>query len=283
MLKIDTHQHFWLFDPVKDGWITDDMFVLQKNFLPQDIEPIMQHNDIAGCIAVQADQSEQETLFLLQLAKEHPCMLGVVGWADLKAGDINERLAYFKQFERLKGFRHILQAEDDVAFMLNEEFQRGIAALTRHGFTYDLLIKPQHLKAAGELAAAHPAQRFVVDHLAKPAIRDKQVQPWKDDLFRLAEHGNVYCKISGMLTEADWDKWEPSNFTAYLDVAFDSFGTNRVMFGSDWPVCTLAGGYKQFIDLLELYMAQFTPPEQASFWGLNALKFYNIQSNLYTT
>ncbi len=282
MLKIDAHQHFWLFDPVKDAWITDDMDVLQKNFLPGDIEPVMQYNNIAGCIAVQAGQSERETMFLLGLAAQHPGIWGVVGWVDLQADNIEERLIYFKQFEKLKGFRHILQAEPDTEFILNEKFQHGIEMLDKYGFTFDLLIKPQHLKIAEKLVSAHPGQRFVVDHLAKPLIKDKQLQPWQDDLFTLAQHTNVLCKISGMLTEADWYSWEPSDFTAYLDAAFGAFGADSVMFGSDWPVCTLAGGYNRFVKLLELYMAQFNTAEQALFWGKNAMDFYAISNNLHT-
>lgn len=282
MLKIDAHHHFWLFDPVRDAWITEDMYLLQKDFLPEDIQPVMQYNEVVGCIAVQARQSEHETMFLLGLGEQHDNILGIVGWVDLQADDLEDRLIHFKQFEKLKGFRHSLQAEPDIDFMLKEKFGRGVTMLNKYGFSYDLLIKPEHLISAKKLVSVNPGQRFIVDHMAKPIIKGKQLQPWQDDLFELAQYANVSCKISGILTEADWYKWEPGDFTQYLDVVFHAFGPDRVMFGSDWPVCTLAGGYNQFVRLLECYMREFSSADQALFWGENALNFYAISKHLHT-
>ncbi|WDF53830.1 amidohydrolase family protein [Mucilaginibacter sp. KACC 22063] len=280
MLRIDTHQHFWLYNPVKDAWITDDMSVIQKDFLSGDIAPVLQYNDVAGCIAVQADQTEMETMFLLELAERNPFIAGVVGWVDLKADNLEERLAYFKQYKKLKGFRHILQAEP-AEFMLEDKFKKGISKLNKYGYTYDLLIKPQHLKAAEELVSLYPNQRFVIDHMAKPLIKDKHLQPWADEITRLAACQNVYCKISGLLTEADWYNWQPSDFTAYLDVVFKAFGPSRIMFGSDWPVCMVAGGYNQFVKLLEEYLTRFTTAEQTLFWSENAINFYGLSNTLH--
>ena len=262
MPKIDAHQHFWLFDPVKDSWINDDMLVIKRDFLPADLLPVLKQNGVDGCIAVQASQTEQETNFLLDLANKNAFIKGVVGWVDLKADDLEEKLQDYKQNGILKGFRHILQSEPDRKYMLQPEFKKGISALQKHGYTYDILIYPEHLPYAAQLAGDFPDQRFVVDHLAKPNIKDQQITDWQKEIQALAKQQNVHCKVSGMLTEADWKSWKTEDFTPYLDVVFNAFGINRVMFGSDWPVCLLAGGYKQTIEIMQLYCAQLSQNEQ---------------------
>jgi L-fuconolactonase len=277
MLKIDAHQHFWIFDPVRDSWINDEMLVIKRDFLPTDLLPVLQQHGIDGCVAVQADQSEKETQFLLEMAAANPFVKGVVGWVDLQAGNLDERLEYFKQFDKLKGFRHILQSEPDEQYMLRPRFQQGIAALQKQGYTYDILIYPQHLPYAKTLTAAFPDQKFVVDHLAKPHIKDQDIANWQKDIRALAEQPNVHCKISGMLTEASWNSWKPEDFTPYLDVVFNAFGINRVMFGSDWPVCLLAGGYEGTMQVVNNYCSKLSPTEQTLFWGENATQFYNLQ------
>ncbi|GAB3577570.1 amidohydrolase family protein [Hymenobacter daeguensis] len=276
MPGIDAHQHFWQFDPVRDAWITADMAAIRRDFLPQDLAPILQRHGLAGCVAVQASQSEAETDWLLQLAAQHAFIKGVVGWVDLQAENIGERLAYYSQFEKLKGFRHVLQGEADRALMLRPEFRRGLAALYQHGFTYDLLVLPDQLGYAAELAAAFPSQPFVLDHLAKPLIKAGELEPWRRDLQALAAHENVCCKVSGMVTEADWQHWQPADFRPYLDVVFEAFGPGRVMFGSDWPVCNVAGGYGRMHALVADYVARLSPSEQALFWGDNATAFYQL-------
>ncbi|MDO7846177.1 amidohydrolase family protein [Hymenobacter sp. M29] len=276
MPRIDSHQHFWQFDVERDAWITPDMAAIRRDFLPGDLAPVLQQHGLDGCVAVQASQSEAETDWLLSLAAEHDFIKGVVGWVDLRAENVAERLAHYAQFEKLKGFRHVLQGETDRALMLRPEFQRGLAALATHGFAYDLLVLPDQLGYAAELAQAFSNQPFVLDHLAKPLIKAGELEPWRRDIQALAAHENVLCKVSGMVTEADWQHWQPADFRPYLDVVFEAFGPGRVMFGSDWPVCNVAGGYGRMHALVADYLAQFSPAEQAGFWGDNAARFYKL-------
>jgi len=276
MRKIDAHQHFWHFDPVRDAWITADMAVIQRDFLPADLEPLLWQHGFDGCVAVQASQSEAETDWLLQLAQENGFIKGVVGWVDLRADHVAERLAHYAQFPCSKGFRHVLQGEADRALMLQPAFRRGLAALHTHSFTYDLLILPDQLGYAAELADALPTQPFVVDHLAKPLIKTGELEPWAQDIRALAAHENVLCKVSGMVTEADWQHGQPTDFRPYLDVVFDAFGPGRVMFGSDWPVCNVAGGYGRTYSLVTDYVAELSADEQTQFWGGTAAAFYHL-------
>lgn len=270
-MRIDTHQHFWQYHPIKDAWITDDLKILQRDLLPQDVEPAMREYDVAGCVAVQADQSEEENDFLMLLAANNDFIKGIVGWVDFRAANVEERLQHYSSNRLMKGFRHILQAEADDQFMLGKDFMRGIALLSKYGFTYDILIKPNHLPHAKTLVAAFPDQKFVIDHLAKPCIKDGSIEPWEKDIEAIAQYPNVSCKISGLVTEADWNNWKPEDFTPYLDISFNAFGTNRVMFGSDWPVCNLAGGYAGVIDLVGGYTNKLSRNEQDLFWGKNAV------------
>ncbi|MBD1362888.1 amidohydrolase family protein [Mucilaginibacter sp. ZT4R22] len=275
MQKIDAHQHFWKFDPLRDAWITDDMAVIQRDFFPAHLAPVLAENAIDGCIAVQADQSEAQNSFLMELAANNSFIKGVVGWVDLQADNLDERLQYYKQHSIIKGFRHVLQAEAG-EFMLTEKFTRGISQLHQYGFTYDVLIKHDQLSYAEKLVAAFPQQKFVIDHLAKPAIKAQETAPWAQQIAAIAQHKNVYCKISGFCTEADWDNWQPADIKPYLDVVFDAFGTDRLMFGSDWPVSLLAGGYNKTVECLTAYLASFSPADQEKFWGGNAAAFYNL-------
>jgi L-fuconolactonase len=276
MQKIDSHQHFWIYHPVKDSWITADMAVIQRNFLPADLYPLLEQNEVSGCIAVQADQSEQETMFLLDLAAKNTFVKGVVGWVDLRADDIEERLKFFSNYPLVKGFRHVVQAEPDLSFLVGEQFKRGISLLAKYQFTYDLLVRTAHLPAAIELVKDFPDQRFVIDHLAKPDIVLNKPAGWETAMETIAQYPNVYCKVSGFCTEADWENWRAEDITPYLDVVFKLFGPNRVMFGSDWPVCLLAGGYQKTVKVLEAYVAQFPLPDQEKFWSDNASAFYRI-------
>lgn len=275
-MKIDSHQHFWQFDPVRDAWITENMAVIRQDFYPTDLQPVLQQSGIDGCVAVQADQSEAETDFLLALAQQNEMVKGVVGWVDLRAKDVRERLAHYAQFREIKGFRHIVQAESDDLFMLRTEFTDGIRALQEFNFTYDILIFPHQLGPAKELVARFGNQKFVLDHLAKPYIKQGLIDKWKQDIQALARYENVSCKISGMVTEADWEYWTRADLRPYLDVAFEAFGTNRLMFGSDWPVSLVAASYEQWVEILTEYLSDFSVAEKAKFWGKNAKKFYNL-------
>jgi L-fuconolactonase len=276
MLRIDSHQHFWKFDPVRDSWIDESMKLIQKDFLPSDLLPLLMSNGIDGSVAVQSDQSKAENEFLLELARANPFIKGVVGWVDLQADDIEEQLQELSRFKTLKGFRHVLQGEPDPAFMLRPAFLKGIHHLNRYGFTYDILIYPRHLANAAEMVAAFPDQPFVIDHLAKPLIKDQVIEDWKKDMLRMAAFENVHCKISGMVTEANWNSWTKEDFRPYLDVAFELFGSKRILFGSDWPVCLVAGSYERMLEIVTDYIAEFTLQEQADFWGGNAVSFYNL-------
>lgn len=273
MQIIDTHQHFWHYDPERHGWINEDMQVLKHDFLPEHLLPILKQSGVSACIAVQAEQTEDETNWLLSLAQANPFIKAVVGWVDLLSDTLEERLAYYQSFPLLKGFRHILQAEEP-AFMLQEKFVKGIQQLGRFGFTYDILIYPQHFNAAIALVKQCPDQRFVLDHLGKPDIRNGKVDDWRNDISTLASFENVYCKVSGMVTEADWQHWQPAHLQIYLDVAVEAFGCDRLMWGSDWPVCTLAADYHRWLQVALDYFSTFSGQEQQAIFAGNAMKFY---------
>ena len=276
MPRIDAHQHFRQFDPVRDSWITDDMSVLQQDFLPADLHPILQVNDFDGCVVVQSDQSENENEFQLLNAEAFDFIRGIVGWVDLQAKDIEDRLAYYHSFKKMKGFRHVLQGEADRALMLKPAFRNGISKLKKFHFTYDLLIYPDQLGYASELVQQFPDQKFVLDHMAKPNIKSGEITDWENDIRHLAQFENLSCKISGLVTEADWAHWRLEDFAPYLDVVLQAFGTKRVMFGSDWPVCQLAASYEQVLEIVTAYFGGFTDHERGLFFGINATKFYHL-------
>jgi L-fuconolactonase len=275
-MRIDAHQHFWKFDSVRDSWITDDMAVLQSHFMPADLRPLLAQNGFDGCVAVQADQSEKETDFLIQLASENDFIKGIVGWVDLQADTITDRLAYYKQFNIVKGFRHILQGESQRDLMLTPRFKKGIAALQQFDFTYDILIFPDQLKYTNELVGQLSDQKFVIDHLAKPSIKEQKTAPWREELCQVAQHKNLYCKISGLVMEADWQNWKKEDFKYYMDVVVEAFGMDRILFGTDWPVCLLAASYEQAVDIVQDYFSAFTEEEQQKVFGQNAVRFYNL-------
>jgi len=273
---IDAHQHFWQFDPVRDNWINEEMAIIQHDFLPQQLEKILSENGIDGSVIVQSDQSEKENEFQLNNAAQYDFIRGVVGWVDLQAVDIEEKLLYYQQFKKLKGFRHVLQGEPQRDLMLQPAFKNGIGLLNKYGFSYDVLIFPDQLKYAAQLVAAFPYQPFVIDHIAKPGIKDGLIADWKKDIFSVAAHENVVCKISGMVTEADWKNWKAEDFTPYLDVIVAAFGTDRIMYGSDWPVCLVAADYAKTKQIVDDYFSQFSADEQAAFYGKTASEFYKL-------
>jgi L-fuconolactonase len=275
MNRIDSHQHFWIFDPVRDSWIDDSMQKIQRDFLPQDLSTLLSENQFSGCVAVQASQSEEETNFLLDLASKNDFIKGVVGWVDLRAENISERLSHFSQFEKLKGFRHVVQGEPD-DFMFGNEFRNGIAALKEFDFTYDILIFHRQLPAAIDLVKTFPKQAFVIDHIAKPDIKSGEIASWKKGIEEISKFQNVKCKISGMVTEADWNNWKPSDLKPYLDVVFENFSADKLMFGSDWPVCNVASDYTNLVKISEDYLGNFSVENQNKFWFENAKSFYKI-------
>lgn len=275
-MRIDSHQHFWRFDPQRDAWITNDMSVIQRDFLPEDLQPLLQQHQLDGCIAVQADTSEKETKFLLELADQHSFIKGVVGWLELCSGTIDDRLEHFSQYKKLKGLRHIVQAEPD-GFLLRKDFQRGISALEKYNLTYDILIFPHQLEEAIEFVKTFPKQKFILDHGAKPYIKVGKIEPWKSQMETLAGFENVACKVSGLTTEADWNTWDKISMQPYLEVIFNAFGAKRTLFGSDWPVSLLAGTYAETITLVEDYISKFSETEQQQIMGLNAKTWYHLE------
>ena len=276
MATIDSHQHFWQYNSQRHDWITDEMKVIQRDFLPSDLFPILQKNNIDGCISIQVDQTEAETNFLLKLSDNHDFIKGIVGWVDLRADNIYERLKHYAQFKKLKGFRHIVQTENDAEFMLRPKFKNGITALALYDFTYDILIYHYQLEQAIQLVKLFPNQKFVLDHLGKPDIKSGEYASWQTNIKKLALHQNVFCKISGMITEGQWNDWRPSDFNVYLDIIVKAFGIDRLMYGSDFPVCTLAATYEAQLNIIIGYFSTFTNLEKKKIMGDNASKFYEI-------
>lgn len=276
MTRIDSHQHFWEYDPKKHSWITDEMNVLKQDFMPPDLKKELKKADIEGCVAVQADQSEDETDFLLSLAERNDFIKGVVGWLNIRADNFRQRLEHYAFSKKLKGLRHIVQDEPDDRFLLKPDFLNGMKILGDFDLTYDILIFARHLPVAVEFVNRYPDQKFVFDHIAKPEIKQQKITQWEVGIRELAQHPRMYCKVSGMVTEADWEHWSPDDVKPYLDVVFDAFGTERLMYGSDWPVCKLAADYQEVYKLLADYIAPLSEQEQNQILGKNAERFYGL-------
>lgn len=272
---IDTHVHFWKYDKKRDSWITNDMKVLRDNFYPEHFNMIAHRNQVDGLVAVQADQSELETHFLVELAKTHPIIKGVVGWIDLRSPDFIDRLDYFSQYPIIKGWRHIVQGEPD-GFLLDPVFQSAVKVLGERNYTYDILVYHHQLKDVIPFLQALPEQKLVIDHCAKPDIANGNIKEWAAHMKAAAAFPHVYCKLSGLFTEAKWKNWTAADFYPYLDVVFKEFGTDRLLFGSDWPVILLSGIYVQWKSLLEKYMEHFKAEEKEKVFRSNALQFYSL-------
>ena len=275
-MKIDSHQHFWHYDPSKHVWMNEFMGVLKKDYLPTYLEPLLKSCELDGCIAVQANQAEVENEFLLDLVSKHDFIKGIVGWTDLRAENLSERLEYYQQFSKIKGFRHVIHDEPALDFMLHPSFMKGVSMLKNYGYTYDILIFAAHLPNTLEFIKALPNQPLVIDHIAKPNIKNGEIETWKKQIKEVAAFENISCKISGMVTEADWQNWKKEDFTKYLDVVVEAFGTKRIMYGSDWPVCTLAAKYQEQYNIVKDYFSSFSATEQNAFFGENAIQFYNL-------
>lgn len=272
---IDAHQHFWKYHPDKHAWISEEMRVIRKDFQPPDLKPLLEKNQIGGCVVVQVDQTEDETLQLLSLANQYDFIKGVVGWIDLRNNDLASRLEYFSTLKKLKGFRHIVQGEK-AGFLLQPDFVRGVQMLARFGFTYDLLVYHHQLAEALAFVKQVPDTAIVIDHLAKPAIAAGEMGAWAAHMTAIAKFPNVYCKVSGMVTEAHWQDWQYEDLSPYLDEVFNAFGMDRLMYGSDWPVCLVAASYDQQFAVITRYLEEFSPSEREKILGGNAETFYNI-------
>lgn len=272
---LDSHIHFWKYHPVRDAWINDDMKVIQRDFLPEDALPVFNANGVGGCIAVQADQSPEENRFLPQLAAENDFIKGVVGWIDLSSPGIEEELELYKQHPLMIGFRYMVQDEAQ-GFLQRETVLENIAKLEHYGYTYDILIQGHQLADAITLTEKLPNQPYILDHCAKPSLRTGNITEWKAQIKLLAQNPNVYCKLSGLLTEDHWHNCNEAQLKDCMDVVLDSFGTNRVVFGSDWPVVQLAGTYTHWLNLVKTHIAHFSPAQQENILYHNAVKFYKL-------
>lgn len=275
-MRIDSHQHFWHYSPTEHTWMSDSMSAIRRDFLPEDLQPLLANLSFSGCIAVQARQSLEETRWLLELADRFSFVKGVVGWLDLRSPELPSQLEQFAHHPKLVGVRHVVQDEPDDEFMLRPDFRRGIAQLREFDLTYDLLLFPKHLPAAVRLVEEFPDQPFVLDHIAKPPIVQGLISPWLEDIQQLAQLPNVSCKLSGMVTEAKWQQWQPEDYRPYLDTVVEAFGSDRLMIGSDWPVCLLSSDYSSTMQLVIEYIQQFPEEAQAAILGGNCARFYGI-------
>jgi L-fuconolactonase len=277
-MRLDSHQHFWHYNSSEHVWMTDAMIQLKRDFLPTDLKPLLDSIEFDGCVAVQARQNLEETRWLLELAEQHDFIKGVVGWVDLRSADVVHQLTQFKGNRKLVGVRHVVHDEPDARFLLQPDFVRGIEQLRAFGLCYDLLLFPKHLPVASELVRKFPEQAFVLDHLAKPPIASGETSPWREHLAELAGFPNVWCKLSGMVTEANWHQWRSEDFHQYLEIVFETFGPERLMIGSDWPVCTLASNYRETMNVVTNYVRKFRPEAEAQILGGNCARCYGLHS-----
>ncbi len=275
MMKIDSHQHFWSYDPEEYAWIGNDMALLRRDFLPPELEKNIRECGLDGVITVQARQTLQETDWLLDLAKTYDFIKGVVGWLEL-ADCKPEQLEVYAAIPELKGVRHVIQDEADDNFILRDDFNNGVAMLQEYDLTYDILIFERHLPQAIRFVDRHPEQRFVLDHIAKPLIMDNKLEPWRTNIRELAKRENVWCKLSGLVTEADLGTWTDEQLKPYMETVLDAFGSDRLLFGSDWPVCLAASGYRQWYELVMEFTGTLSAEEQAGIMGLNAIEAYKL-------
>lgn len=275
-MTIDSHQHFWLYNAERDSWITEEMNAIKRDFMPTDLRAELHANGIDGVIAVQASSTVEETQFLVDLSTMYAMIKGVVGWVDLTAENLEEQLEHFKTLPIIKGFRHVVEAEPDPDYLVREDVQRGLRLLSKYGYTFDLLVHPRHFKQALVCVAQNPNQQFILDHMAKPDIKSGEVEQWSVFIADLAKYPNVVCKVSGLATEADWSHWTLSDFAAYIDHVILHFGKDRILFGSDWPVCLVAASYKENKQIMASRLDGFTADEQAAFWGGTARSIYQF-------
>jgi L-fuconolactonase len=276
-MHVDAHQHFWVYNPREYDWIDDSMASLRRDFLPAGLKPELERGGFQGCVAVQARQTIEETRWLLELAASSLFILGVVGWVDLQSPQVRSQLQAFAGNPKLVGVRHVVQGEPDDRFLLRPEFLRGISVLEEFDLAYDILIYTKHLPVAVEFVRQFPRQRFVLDHLAKPPIKSGALQPWMDGIRALAAFPNVFCKLSGLVTEADWHRWKPADMAPYLDVAFECFAPQRLMIGSDWPVCTVAASYGRAMAVVKDYLGRHPVQAQEAVMGGNAQRFWKLR------
>lgn len=274
---IDTHQHFWRYSAEEYGWIDQSMSAIAQDFLPADLVEETRRVGVDGVVTVQARQTLDETRWLLALADEHPLVRGVVGWVPLAAPDCREQLKVLDH-PRLKGVRHVVHDEPDDQFILGGPFNDGVALLEEFDLAYDILVFERHLPQTIEFVDRHPDGRFVLDHIAKPKIAAGEIEPWRSNIQRLAERHNVACKVSGLVTEASWEGWTPEDLSPYLDTVLDAFGPERLMFGSDWPVCRLASDYERWFHVVQRWAEPLSASERGRLMGGAAIEWYRLEA-----
>ena len=281
-MRIDAHQHFWQYDPDRHRWINDEMSAIRRDFFPGDLATILKNLQIDGTIAVQADETVVETTFLLDLAAKNDFIKAVVGWTDLHSLELEKTLYNFKGIEKLAGFRCVMQGAPDEKYLRNDLFANNLKKLAEHGYTYDLLVYHNQLPALISMTEKLPDNQLILDHIGKPDIRNNQFQTWKEQIKILAKHPGIYCKLSGMVTEADYSKWTYDDLLPYLETSAEYFGIDRICFGSDWPVCLVAGSYNKVYEVIEKFVHQLSKSDQEKIFGLNTLQFYKIKDGSTT-
>lgn len=276
-MRLDSHQHFWSYSEREYDWIDERMSRIRRDFDPFDLEPILRRNGFGGSVAVQVRQSLEETEYLLGLADEHDFIRGVVGWVDLLSPGVRRDLERLSEHPRFRGVRHVVQDEPDDRFLLRGDFLRGVELLRDLDLTYDILVYHRHLPVVVDFAARFPEHRLILDHIGKPAIAKAELEPWASSIRKLGKMENLFCKVSGMVTEADWSSWKKSDFTLYLEIVLESFGPGRLLFGSDWPVATLAASYEKVVEIAEDFLDPLSSAEKDAVFGGNAADFYGLE------
>lgn len=275
-MRIDAHQHFWNYDPIKHFWINDEMKVIKRDFSPGDLAPLLKELKFDGTIAVQADETMAETTFLLDLARKNDFIKAVVGWIDLRKDDVEDELIMLKSHQKLAGFRCIMQGAEDEAYLKNPVFLKNVSSLNQFDFTYDLLVFHKQMESLIRFTDKLPDNRLILDHIGKPDIKNREIKQWKEQLRILSSNPNIYCKLSGMLTEADHQHWSYDDIMPYMETAAEYFGIDRICFGSDWPVCLLAGNYKQVHDVVNRFAEQLNVTDKEKIFGTNTAAFYKL-------
>ena len=276
MTIIDTHHHFWKYSAAEYGWINDEMKTIRRDFLPADLKKTLDDAGVSGAVSVQARTTVEESDWLLSMAEKHDFLRGVVGWVPLTESDVEKHLERLPQHKKFKGVRHVIQGEPDDNYILRPDFNAGVKKLLKYKLRYDILIFERHLKPSIRFVDQHPNQMFILDHVAKPKIKERILSPWREDMIALGKRPNVYCKLSGMITEADWKKWSSADLAPYLDTALQAFGPKRLLFGSDWPVMLVAGQYKPWVELIKQTIKRYSTAEQEQILAKNAIEAYGL-------
>lgn len=275
-MTIDSHQHFWSYNPEKHSWISEDMSVIRRDFTPSELHDIYVKNNVDGCVAVEADQTLRETEYLLELAELYEWIKGIVGWIDLKSSDTPALIEKYSAYPHFKGVRYVLQALPD-GFMSDPQFIKGVSALHPYGLTYDILTTERQLDEVVHFVSKLPEMKLVIDHISKPNIKEESIEHWYAKMKTLSEYNHVHVKLSGMITEAHWDSWTTDDLKPYVDFCLENFGPKRLMFGSDWPVCLVAGSYTKVIQSLKTLISSLSADEQNDIMGNTAISFYNLR------